>query len=149
GDTTRWVWRARAWPPGAASPSEIRVRLRDQTAATADPLQVTPTPPGSPAPTGRPGDNDPVRLHLVRFASERGRLRVGVDLAADAMVQLELFDVQGRRVATLARGLLAHGSHEYQWDGRGRDGRPAGAGVYLVRLITPAAVRVVRGVLIP
>ena len=52
-------------------------------------------------------------------------------------------------MATLARGILGRGAHEFEWDGRGRDGRAAGAGMYLVRLATPTETRVVRAALLP
>ena len=53
-------------------------------------------------------------------------------------VSLELFDIAGRRVRTLARGVLAPGPHTTVWDGRDGAGHAVGAGVYFVRLVTPA-----------
>jgi hypothetical protein len=60
----------------------------------------------------------PARVTNVRFA-----------LPKQADVDLSVFDLAGRKVATLAKGSLAARSYEYQWDGTG-----AGAGVYFVRL---------------
>jgi flagellar hook assembly protein FlgD len=61
---------------------------------------------------------------------------VGVQfvLARAVDVDLSVMDAIGRRVATLVAGPLAEGAHTVTWDGRGRDGRPAAAGVYVVRL---------------
>ncbi|MEP0548117.1 MAG: FlgD immunoglobulin-like domain containing protein [Rhodothermales bacterium] len=54
------------------------------------------------------------------------------DRAGD--VTLEVHDVLGRRVATLAQGFRPPGPHEATWDGRAEDGRVLASGVYLVRL---------------
>lgn len=59
-------------------------------------------------------------------------IRYQTDTAAD--VELAVYDVLGRRVATLARGLRPAGAHEATWDGRDQDGRVLASGVYLVRL---------------
>jgi hypothetical protein len=54
-------------------------------------------------------------------------------------VRLEVLDLAGRRVRTLARGPLAAGPHERVWDGSGDDGRAVPAGIYWVRLSAPDA----------
>ena len=65
----------------------------------------------------------------------RGDVRLGFALARPGEVSLEIFDVAGRRVRTLARGSRAAGEHACRWDGRDGDGRRAGAGLYLARLV--------------
>ncbi len=62
--------------------------------------------------------------------------RVRFALSAAGDVDLAVFDLAGRRVATLARGALAAGPHEAFWDGTDASGRPTGAAVYFVRLST-------------
>ncbi|MBE0564828.1 MAG: hypothetical protein IH621_02650 [Krumholzibacteria bacterium] len=47
---------------------------------------------------------------------------------------LEVFDVRGRLVRTLADGPAPAGAGEVRWDGRAGDGRAAAAGVYFYRL---------------
>lgn len=47
-----------------------------------------------------------------------------------------VFDLQGRRVSTLADGERAAGRHTLAWDGRDTSGRAVAAGVYFVRLET-------------
>ena len=49
-------------------------------------------------------------------------------------VSLTIHDLQGRRVARLADGEQAAGSHAVEWTGSDGVGRPLGAGVYFVRL---------------
>lgn len=45
-----------------------------------------------------------------------------------------LFDLQGRRVATLFRGTLPAGLTRLDWNGRGEGGRTLAGGVYMLRL---------------
>ncbi len=49
-------------------------------------------------------------------------------------VRLDVFDVRGRRLATLVDAPLDPGRHVISWDGRDASGRPVAAGVYFVRL---------------
>lgn len=62
-------------------------------------------------------------------------------------IRVTVHDLAGRLVADLASGRRAAGAHSVRWDGRGRGGRPAPAGVYFVRLRTVeggSAAKVVR-----
>jgi subtilisin family serine protease len=60
------------------------------------------------------------------------RLEFSLDRARE--VRVEVLDVAGRRVTTLATGLFAAGPHALDWDGRDAQGRPAAAGIYFCRL---------------
>jgi hypothetical protein len=74
--------------------------------------------------------------------------RIGFALPREQEVSLEIFDVAGRRVRTLASGLLAEGTHTFAWDGRDERGRPLPAGSYFCRLRVGDRVesaRIVRG----
>jgi YVTN family beta-propeller protein len=77
----------------------------------------------------------PMRLEFSRItpSPSRGtvRMRYGLPRAAD--VDLELYDVQGRRLCTLVSGAQEAGWHEAFWDGRGDGGAPVGSGLYFVR----------------
>ena len=55
-----------------------------------------------------------------------------------------MFDVGGRRVATLLDGSLAPGSSRVRWRLDGAGGVPLASGVYLARLTLPGGVRVAR-----
>ena len=55
-------------------------------------------------------------------------------LPEDAHVSLEVYDMMGRRVATLINGQLAAGRYESSWNGRSDSGSPVASGVYLYRL---------------
>ncbi len=55
-------------------------------------------------------------------------------LAEVGSARLQVFDLSGRRVATIVSGILTAGMHTARWDGRDERGRAVGAGVYVVRL---------------
>jgi YVTN family beta-propeller protein len=65
-------------------------------------------------------------------AAGRALMRFGLPHAAEA--RLEVFDIQGRRVQTLADGWREAGWYDVQWSGRNETGGRAGPGLYLVRL---------------
>jgi len=67
-----------------------------------------------------------------------GRTSIRFGLARTGDVRLELFNLAGRRVRTLASGVLSPGAHVTVWDGRDERGVAVGAGVYFLRLVTPA-----------
>lgn len=62
-----------------------------------------------------------------------------MDLNRSADVSLTVFDVAGRRIATLADGLLAAGTHEVHFDAR-----QLPSGLYLARLETAGQVQTLR-----
>ena len=49
--------------------------------------------------------------------------------------RLEIYDVLGRKVRTLAQGVFAAGQHTVQFDGHSDTGAPLAGGVYLYRLV--------------
>jgi hypothetical protein len=73
----------------------------------------------------------------------RGDVALAVDVARDQQVDLDVFDLAGRRVVTLHSGVLAAGRHAFRWNGA-LDAGPAAPGVYLVRLHAEERTQVVR-----
>ncbi len=55
-------------------------------------------------------------------------------IAEPGRVRLEIFDVQGQRVKTLAAGDVGPGVYQVEWDGTDASGKPVATGVYLARL---------------
>ena len=78
---------------------------------------------------------NPARTHTLSF---------GLPVAND--VELAVFDLAGRRLATLARGTFTAGTHTATWDGRDGSGRTLGAGVYFYRLTVGDQEFTTRGV---
>lgn len=82
-----------------------------------------------------PAPGSPRRLALAGPTPNpgRGTMTIAFDLPAAGEVDLAVFDVAGRRVATLARGLREAGRHVVRWEPEGPGGRRPG-GVYFCRL---------------
>lgn len=73
--------------------------------------------------------------HLVSRA-HAGHATLRFAMRQAGPVQLEVFDLAGRRMATLVSGPRGAGDHEVAWDGETRSG-PARRGIYFARLETP------------
>ncbi|MBC7185804.1 MAG: T9SS type A sorting domain-containing protein [Calditrichaeota bacterium] len=63
-----------------------------------------------------------------------GATTISFRLATTDQIAVEVYDVAGRKVRTLAEGLQADGWHQLRWDGRDARGVPLPAGVYFCRL---------------
>ena len=116
------------------------------------------TRPIAPA-RAQPADDDD-RAALATDAKEAQRFELGLELAGEnpahesaalaftlpaaGRVQLLIFDVEGRRVATLVDGERPAGRFQARWNGRSDGGASARAGVYFARLRTLAGQRVVK-----
>lgn len=64
------------------------------------------------------------------------QLEVPAIQGGNAVVTLEVFDLLGRLVRTLAHGVLSPGYHEVQWDGRDNNAQTVASGVYFYVLST-------------
>lgn len=59
---------------------------------------------------------------------------ISLSLARAGRLEVDVFDLHGKRVARLVDGMRAAGRHEIRWDGRDSGGRPAANGVYYLRM---------------
>ena len=66
---------------------------------------------------------------------------LGFTLPRSGLLGVEIHDLQGRRVRTLAGGRLAAGGYALAWDLRDDAGRPVAPGVYLAHLSGEAGER--------
>jgi hypothetical protein len=64
---------------------------------------------------------------------------VGFKLPEQAMVSLAVYDMLGRRVATVFEGTLNTGTYQRSWDGVQSDGVAAPSGYYVLRLVASTA----------
>jgi len=67
-----------------------------------------------------------------------------VDSPAELTAKLEVFDAQGRRIATPFAGTLAPGRTPVRWELEGRDGTGVASGVYFARLVFAGGSRAVQ-----
>jgi hypothetical protein len=82
--------------------------------------------------TSVPAAGVPVRLALSpRSNPFTGGLELALDLEAMSRVELDIYDVGGRRIAGTDLGALGGGTHQLHWDGRDAGGRDAGSGTFL------------------
>jgi parallel beta-helix repeat protein len=77
------------------------------------------------------------RLVEVGPSPGRGAVRIAFALPRAAEIELDVFDLLGRRVTSLARGEWPAGTHQLEWNGQTRNGRPAQSGVYVLRYAHP------------
>lgn len=91
-------------------------------------LQVQVNGPARPLPGG-PG----FELSANRPEPFHGVTHFTLSLPRAASVDVSVYDVNGRRVATLHRGALAAGVTELAWDGRADGGARLGSGIYFYR----------------
>jgi hypothetical protein len=86
----------------------------------------------------------PLRLELLPPAPNpfREAIRLRFALPAGERVWIDVYDVAGRRVASVVEGeTFPPGVHSLTWNGRGSAGRSAAAGVYFLRFRAGEAVR--------
>jgi hypothetical protein len=75
------------------------------------------------------------RLLAPRPNPSRARVQIEFQLPRWEPVDVQIFDVAGRRTRTLFAGqVLAPGDHVASWDGRDAEGAPAAPGLYLIRV---------------
>jgi hypothetical protein len=90
-----------------------------------------------------PAPGATIELEAPRPNPARGRTSLAFTLPKDTTVQLAVYDVAGRRVATLAEGARSAGRHEIPFDATGM-----AAGVYWARLVAPGVEKTERIVLV-
>jgi hypothetical protein len=108
--------------PGATALPDLQVTLQ---------AKLT---PGSTTGTDAPSLPATTRLYAPAPNPLRGASTLRFDLARAGDVRLEVFDLSGRRVTTLAAGAYGAGRYHVRWDGQDDRGGRAGAGLYFVRL---------------
>ena len=77
------------------------------------------------------------RLAQVGPSPGSGPVKIAFSLGHPAAVEINVFDIQGRKMASLARGLWPSGTHQVEWNGRMQSGELAAAGVYDVQYLYP------------
>ena len=67
---------------------------------------------------------------------------INIDLffESDNMINISVFDIQGKKVRSLHSGFIGQGSHSINWDGKGVDGLNVSSGLYFISLRTKSSV---------
>lgn len=87
-----------------------------------------------------PSRSEAVLLHPAVPNPFNPRTELRYELGSEMEMTLSLFDVAGRRVRTLLRGVQPPGPGSVVWDGSDARGRPVGSGVYFARLQTASGL---------
>jgi photosystem II stability/assembly factor-like uncharacterized protein len=90
--------------------------------------------PGGPLAVEPPRATPRARISAVWPDPARALQNVRFSIPSRAEVDLGVYDVAGRSVASLARGTFAAGEHAAEWTGRTASGEPCAPGVYFLRL---------------
>ena len=78
-------------------------------------------------------------LHVAWYPNPfRERVTVSFDLDAPAQVSVTLYDLLGRRIATLMNGPAATGVHRVTWDGKNLHGTAMSSGLYFWKVTAGA-----------
>lgn len=90
----------------------------------------------------------------LRFEAARpnpllGGTRFGFELPRAQDVLLEIYDLGGRRVASLVQGEQSAGRHELAWNARDDHGARVAGGLYFARFATPGLTRIDHVVVLP
>ena len=107
------------------------VRLTQSEFVAPDGAVLTPPSGSLPDPPGSPQ----FRLSPAWPNPSSGDTRFQLAVARAADVDLGIFDLAGRRVATLHHGALEAGDHPFIWNGTRSDGSRAPGGVYFCRVV--------------
>ena len=83
-------------------------------------------------------------MKIGNAVMRQGPSSVRFGVAKAGRVQIQIFDVAGRKVRNLADRVFPAGEHELKWDGTDDAGNKVGRGVYFVRSSTqPEAARII------
>jgi hypothetical protein len=126
------------------------IRLPEEAAAKGGAVEAKAAATETPATTQTPAAQAPV-TQAPDFAPQAAALpsrtqlagvfpnpfsksaNVEFDLASEAAVRLEVYDVRGARVSVLREGLVSPGRYHSIWDGRNASGQMMPRGLYFVR----------------
>lgn len=59
---------------------------------------------------------------------------IAFDLPENSSVELEIYDISGRKVRTVVNESMEAGTHRVNWDGRDETGNQVASGIYFYRI---------------
>jgi hypothetical protein len=90
----------------------------------------------------------PGKLSFAVYPNPGHRQNIAFTLPNATHVDLGVFDITGRRVATLASGNLPAAEYSRGWSGRDDSGHKVGAGVFFYRLVAGSETRTIRAIML-
>ncbi len=64
---------------------------------------------------------------------------ISFDLEKPSAVSLRITNLLGQEITTLSKPFVEAGNHQFEWDGRGRDGSPVSNGTYIYQIEIPVS----------
>ncbi len=131
----KWYWAAGT---GTTVLDHFTLRPLDTSGSPAEAAGATSL--AAPMPAAEPG----VELYRPMPNPFEKTTRFAYAVGGAARVDVGVYDLAGRRVRTLVRGLQAAGQYETSWDGRADDGARVRNGVYFLRASVGTDIRLAR-----
>jgi len=85
-------------------------------------------------------DTTPMRRHDVLRVwpnPYREQANIRYSVASRGLIELWIYDIQGRLVSKIQDGMREPGSYTLKWDGKNNMGQTLASGIYIVKLSTP------------
>ena len=105
------------------------------------PAQPPPGAVGNRAGRRIPGQDSPRTRHRPNPNPFNPNTNIRFDISANQAsehIRLEIFDLLGRKVRTLASGQYAPGTYSLLWNATDDAGLPVASGIYVYRLSSPS-----------
>ncbi|MCK6621491.1 MAG: T9SS type A sorting domain-containing protein [Calditrichaceae bacterium] len=132
---------AQTLPAGHLRGKTGRLKFRFETLSPLISNVVVRRPERGVPPLAKPGADSsstlPTRFELSQNYPNpfNPTTTITLSLPQDSRVSLQVYDVTGRKVRTLADQPLPAGGHKIAWDGRNEGGEPVSSGVYIYRVV--------------
>jgi hypothetical protein len=128
-----------SWTVSGAATTTARIRIRGYSnPAIGDTSNVNFTirVPGSPQLSAEDGQSVPTEFRLAQNYPNpfNATTQIEYDLPQPTHVQLRVFDMLGHEVITLTDALQPAGRFRVSWNGRDKEGRFAGSGVFFYQI---------------
>ena len=141
-------------------PADLSVRMIDESAAFVQDLRASAVYALSPHVQVTPvrvavGKPEYVRALAAKVVPSRfallqnypnpfnPRTTIPVDIPEGSSIELGVYDVLGRPVASVYNGPVSAGRHFFEWDGRSDAGVPVASGLYFTRLTVRNGITIV------
>lgn len=127
-DTARWSWFDSGNQVSTDAPFKPGFNHRELLIFRLDTQDLTNTVNVDPGVMGN-------TMRLRSYPNPTlGSSRLEFTLAEESEANLSVYDVVGRKIATVTNGRLSAGLHNLTWDGRNSNGARVGPGTYFVKL---------------
>ena len=137
---------ARRIVPGFADSSLLYLRMTSTNEKQMPPLAVSITDPNGAKliaewinnmqPSYLPADKMPDEFKVIAYPNPfNPNVNIQYNLATQAFVEIEIFNILGNKIITLIKELKNPGTHYISWDAQDQYNRKVPSGIYFYRII--------------